>query len=146
MGLFPCYWKGNPRGVYGQVYFEKDPQVLSVVRRGLRITTVDNLISALPLITIYVLRIPKLNSLNSKPSIVNPLAKSCWRQYLKCTNFFPSPLLPPQFKLLSSLPQSPANAHCYYSWPSFKIHSVHKCQSDLSNNVSYIISLPTVFK
>lgn len=107
LGLSPYYWKWISRGGYGQVYFEKVPQVISVVKMGLRITIVDNLISALALITIYMLRMPKLTPdlfSELQTNIVNPLAKPCWIQELKSMNFFLSPLLPPQSKLLSSLP------------------------------------------
>lgn len=60
LGLFPHHWKGISRGEYGQIYFGKVPQVISVVKTGLRITTADKLISTLALIIIYMLRTPKL--------------------------------------------------------------------------------------
>ena len=123
-----------PRGRYGQVYFEKVPQVISVVKMGLGITTVDNPISALALINNYMLRTPKLTPdlfSELQTNTVNPLAKPCAIQELKSMNFFPSSLIPPRFKLLASPPKTPANAHCYYSWSFCRIHSLYNQQSNL---------------
>jgi len=64
--------EGDLQGHYGQAYFEKALRVIEIVKTRLRITRVDNLLSALALITIYML----LTELQTSQTYCRPLLQA----------------------------------------------------------------------